>query len=147
LTTLDASQNSNVSSQKKVLLGDGLRILPATSNDDEDRVADNYAMHYTARNTVIRHDISSLIPKQFNVSKQLLRSVGFPAKTTHMEPISADNLHSFVFVTASSRNHFRECLNCIDTVQRYFSGYTLYFYDLDESTLLSTIPEVRCLIL
>jgi Protein of unknown function (DUF1647) len=107
------------------------------SYDDDDNT-----LRYSTRGILVDGSLTSATNK-FNVSWRFLQTVGFPANTQTMTSASVDNVDSFVFVTASSQNHLRECLGSISTVQQYFSSYTLYFYDLDDSTPPSTVSQVE----
>ncbi len=46
--------------------------------------------------------------------------------------VNLDNttVKKYVFVTAATRNHFEESLDCIGSIQKHFPGHWIVFYDL-----------------
>jgi hypothetical protein len=81
--------------------------------------------------------------RPFNMADAKLRAVGFPRKSHSVSSLTESSFNQFVFVTAASGNHFREALDAIATVQRYFPKHVLYYYDLDTKTRKSTFKKVR----
>ena len=65
---------------------------------------------------------------QFAIPGDTLGRLGLPAEV--FANLADDFLEEFVFVTAASANHYKESIDAIATVQKYFPGRKIYYYDL-----------------
>ena len=66
--------------------------------------------------------------RQFNVIPTLLTSMGLPP--TKYADLSTETLQQFVVVTGASRNHFRESVDAIASVQTNLPTRKIIYYDL-----------------
>ena len=65
---------------------------------------------------------------EFNIPGETMQRLGLPTQV--FANLTGDFLEEFVFVTAASANHYKESIDAIATVQKYFPGRKIYYYDL-----------------
>ncbi len=64
----------------------------------------------------------------FRVNRSLLQFLGIPPK--EFANVSNESAKGFVFVTASSRNHFLESKDLIAGIQRFYPHKAIIYYNL-----------------
>ena len=64
----------------------------------------------------------------FEIPSETMQRLGLPTQV--FANLTGDFLEEFVFVTAASANHYKESIDAIATVQKYFTGRKIYYYDL-----------------
>ena len=77
----------------------------------------------------------------FNYSKEYLAFLDVPL-TQFEQHVDSSNVAKFVFVTAASSSHLYIVLDAIATVQKWFPGYRIYYFDLDQSPSLKNYNKV-----
>ena len=65
---------------------------------------------------------------KFNISNDTLYRMKLPPN--QFVSLNEHNTNKFVFVTGASKNHFNESKDAIGSVQAYFPGRKIYYYDL-----------------
>ena len=64
----------------------------------------------------------------FSIPSKTIRRLGLPPLT--FANLTGDFLQQYVFVTASSKNHYHESIDAVASVQKYFPGRKIYYYDI-----------------
>ncbi|CAH1774565.1 unnamed protein product, partial [Owenia fusiformis] len=62
--------------------------------------------------------------------EEMLQRLQIPPPKSSFVELSEEMLQNFVFVTASSRNHFNESLDLIGSIQTYYPDRDIYYYDI-----------------
>ena len=65
---------------------------------------------------------------QFVIPGDIMGRMGLPIK--EFVNLTGDFLQEFVFVTAASANHYSQSIDAVASVQKYFPGRKIYYYDL-----------------
>ncbi|CAH1774564.1 unnamed protein product [Owenia fusiformis] len=68
--------------------------------------------------------------RPLEATEEMLQRLQIPPPESSFVELSEEMLQNFVFVTASSRNHFNESLELIGGIQTYYPDRDIYYYDI-----------------
>ncbi len=72
------------------------------------------------------------IGQQLNLSQSVLKLLHLPPK--RFKILTRENVKDFVFVTADSKGHFKESIDGIASLQKYFPDRRIIYYDIGLSS-------------